>query len=103
MIKEIVFQNLLELKKQFQKELAQILQGEIAADPNPNRGHLLKLNNDLYLYDKKENLILPFQLELKSIHTILNKKFKPICQIKWEALYGLLSITLFIRKTDFRK
>jgi len=25
---------------------------------------------------------------LKSIHKILNKKIKPICQIKWEALYG---------------
>ena len=25
---------------------------------------------------------------MKSIHKILNKKIKPICQIKWEALYG---------------
>jgi hypothetical protein len=30
----------------------QILQGEIIADdPNSNNRHLLKLNNDLYLYD----------------------------------------------------
>jgi hypothetical protein len=71
------------IKKAIPKEFVKILQGEIAADPNSNRGHLLKLNNDLYLYDKKETIILPFQLELKSIHKILNKKIKPIWQIKW--------------------
>ena len=37
---------------------------------------------------KRKIIILPLQLELKSIHKILNKKIKPICQIKWEALYG---------------
>jgi hypothetical protein len=46
----------------------EILQGEIIADPNSNKGHLLKLNNDLYLYDKKETIILPFQPDLKFIH-----------------------------------
>ena len=75
-------------KKAVPKEFVQSLHGEIAAYHNPNRGHLLKLNNDLYLYEKKEKIILPNQLELKSIHNILNKKVKPICQIKWEALYG---------------
>ena len=25
---------------------------------------------------------------MKSIHNIINKKSKPICQIKWEVLYG---------------
>ena len=34
------------------------------ADPNSNSGYLLKLNNDLYLYDTKEEIILPFQLDL---------------------------------------
>jgi hypothetical protein len=54
-----------------------ILQGEIiAADPNSNKGHLLKLNNDL-LYDKKETIILPFQPDLKFIHQIL-QKIKPM-------------------------
>ena len=66
----------------------QILQGEIIADdPNSNNRHLLKLNNDLYLYDKKETIILPFQPDLKCIHKIL-QKIKPIYQIKWGALYG---------------
>jgi hypothetical protein len=53
--------------------MVEILQGEIAADPNSNKGHLLKLNNDLYLYDKKETIILPYQLNLKCIHQILQK------------------------------
>jgi precorrin-6B methylase 1 len=57
----------------------------ISADPNSKNGHLLKLNNDL-LYDKKETIILPFQLNLKFIHQIL-QKIKPIYQIKWGALY----------------
>ena len=78
---------MLELKKPFQKNLYKFLQGEIAADPNSNRGHLLKLNKDLYLYYKMEKIILPFQLGLKYIHKILNKKIKPICQTKSEALY----------------
>jgi hypothetical protein len=43
------------IKKAVPKEFVQNLQGEIAADHNTNREHLLKLNNDLYLYDKKEN------------------------------------------------
>jgi hypothetical protein len=37
---------------------------------------------------KRKKIILSFQLELKSIHKILNKKIKQICQIQWEALYG---------------
>ena len=69
------------------KEFVHILQCEISADPNSNNRHLLKLNNDLYLYDKKETIILPFQLNLKCIHQIL-QKIKPIYQIKWGALYG---------------
>lgn len=76
------------IKKAVPKEFVKISQGEIAVDLNSNRGHFLKLNRDLYLYDKMEKIILPFQLELKSIHQIINKKIKPICQIKWEALYG---------------
>jgi hypothetical protein len=75
------------IKKAVSKEFVQFLQGEIAADPNSNRGHLLKLNKDLYLYYKMEKIILPFQLGLKYIHKILNKKIKPICQTKSEALY----------------
>jgi fructose-1,6-bisphosphatase len=76
------------IKKAVPKEFVQILQGEIiSADPNSNKGHLLKLNNDLYLYDKKETIILPFQSDLKFIHKIL-QKIKPIYQIKWGALYG---------------
>jgi hypothetical protein len=54
-----------------------MLQVEISSDPNSNSEHLLKLKNDLYLYQK---IILPFQLELKSIHKILNRKIKPIRQ-----------------------
>ena len=56
------------IKKAVPKEFVQILQGEIAADPNPNRGHLLKLNNDLYLYDKKEknNITLSARIEIDS-------------------------------------
>jgi hypothetical protein len=52
----------------------QILQGEIiAADPNSNKGHLLKLNNDLYLYDKKETII---QLQcLKSLSFMVQIAF----------------------------
>ena len=84
MTKEIAFQNIPELKKQFQKNLCKFY--KVKQQPIPI--HLLKLNNDLYLYDKKENIILSFQLELKSIHEILNKKIRQICQIKWEALYG---------------
>ena len=75
------------IKNAVPKEFVEILQGEIAADPNSNKGHLLKLNNDLYLYDKKETIILPFQQDLKCIHQIL-QKIKPIYQIKWGALYG---------------
>ena len=76
------------IKNAVPKEFVHILQGEIiAADPNSNKGHLLKLNNDLYVYDKKETIILPFQLNLKCIHQIL-QKIKPIYQIKWGALYG---------------
>ena len=33
-------------------------------------------------------IVLPFQLNLKSIHKISNYKIKPLCQIKWEAHYG---------------
>jgi hypothetical protein len=47
MIKEIVFQNMLELKKAVPGEFVQIWQDEIAADHNTNRGHLLRLNSDL--------------------------------------------------------
>jgi hypothetical protein len=40
MIKEIVFQNMLELKKAVPNEFVQIWQDEIEADHNTNRGHL---------------------------------------------------------------
>jgi hypothetical protein len=69
------------IKKAVTKEFVHILQCEISADSNSNNGHLLKLNNDLYLYDKKETIILPFQLNLKFIHQIL-QKIKPMYQIK---------------------
>jgi len=75
------------IKKAVPKEFVQILQGEIATDPNSNKGHILKLNNDLYLYDKKETIIISFQPDLKLIHKVL-QKIKPICQIKWGAFYG---------------
>jgi hypothetical protein len=75
------------IKNAVPKEFVHILQCEISSDPNSNNGHLLKLNNELYLYDKKETIILPFQLNLKCIHQIL-PKIKPIYQIKWGALYG---------------
>ena len=55
-----MIKEMLELKKAVPKEFAKILQGEIAVDLNSNRGHLLKLNKDLYLYDKVEKIILPF-------------------------------------------
>ena len=71
------------IKKAVPKEFVQILQDEIAADPNSNMWHLLKLYTDLYLYEKRGKIILPFQLKLKYIH-----KIKPICHIKWEVLYG---------------
>ena len=55
MMKEIVFQNMLELKrKAAPKEFLQMLQVEISSDPNSNSEHLLKLNNDLYLYQKSK-------------------------------------------------
>ena len=54
---------------------------------NDKRNCILKLNNDLYSYDKKEAIILPFQPDLKFIHKIL-QKMKPVYQIKWGALYG---------------
>ena len=82
MIKETVFQNILELKKQFQKNLYKFYHVKIAADANSKRGHLRRLNNDLYLYDKKETIILPFQLDLKFIQKLF-QNIKPICQIKW--------------------
>jgi hypothetical protein len=69
------------IKNALPKEFVHILQCEISADSNSNKGHLLKLNNDLYLYDKKETIILPFQLNLKFIHQIL-QKIKPMYQIK---------------------
>lgn len=48
-------------KKTVLKEFVQILQGEIAADPNWNKGHPLKLNNDLYLYMiKRKQKYYPF-------------------------------------------
>jgi hypothetical protein len=65
------------IKKAVTKEFVHILQCEISADPNSNNRHLLKLNNDLYLYDKKETIILPFQSDLKFIHKIL-QKIKPM-------------------------
>ena len=75
------------IKNAVPKEFVHILQCEISADPNSNNRQLLKLNNDLYLYDKKETIILPFQSDLKFIQKIL-QKIKPIYQIKWGALYG---------------
>ena len=65
------------IKKAVTKEFVHILQCEISADPNSNNRHLLKLNNDLYLYDKKETIILPFQPDLKFIQKIL-QKIKPM-------------------------
>jgi fructose-1,6-bisphosphatase len=64
------------IKKAVPKEFVQILQCEIiAADPNSNKGHLLKLNNDL-LYDKKETIILRFQLQrLKSLSFMVQIAF----------------------------
>ena len=68
----------IRIKNAVPKEFVEILQGEIiAADSNSNNGHLLKLNNDLYLYDKKETIILPFQSDLKFIHKVL-QKIKPM-------------------------
>ena len=57
------------------KESLHILQDEIAVDPNSNKELLLKLNNNLYLYDKQMGgggILLPFQLGLKSINKIPN-------------------------------
>jgi hypothetical protein len=70
------------VKKAVPKECVPILQGEITIDPSSNRDHLLKLNNILYLYDKKETIMIHFLLALKSIPKILNKKNKLIYQIK---------------------
>ena len=53
------------IKKAVPKEFVQILQGEIAADPNSNRGHLLKLNNNLYLYDKKEKIYITLSARIE--------------------------------------
>jgi hypothetical protein len=76
------------VKKAVPKEFVPILQGEITIDPSSNRDHLLKLNNNLYLYDKKETTMIHFLLALKSSPKILKKKNKLIYQIKWVVLYG---------------
>jgi hypothetical protein len=51
------------------------------------KSSIYNISDNLYLYDKKEIIILPFQSDLKFIQKIL-QKIKPIYQIKWGALYG---------------
>ena len=91
------FSKYTRIKNAVPKEFVEILQGEIAADPNSNKGHLLKLNNDLYLYDKKETIILPFQPDLKFIHQIL-QKIKPMSNKMGSALWRRYKLGISLSK-----
>jgi len=53
------------IKKAVPKEFVKILQGEIAVDLNSNRRHFVKLNNDLYLYDKMEKIIFTLSTRIE--------------------------------------
>jgi hypothetical protein len=85
------------IKNALPKEFVHILQCEISADPNSNKRHLLKLNNDLYLYDKKETIILPFQSDLKFIHKIL-QKIKPMSNKMGSVLWRRYKLGISLSK-----
>ena len=85
------------IKNALPKEFVHILQCEISADSNSNNRHLLKLNNDLYLYDEKETIILPFQLDLKCIHQIL-QKIKPMSNKMGSVLWRRYKLGISLSK-----
>ena len=64
---------------------------------NDKRKCILKLNNDLYLYDKKETIILPFQPDLKFIHKIL-QKIKPMSNKMGSALWRRYKLGISLSK-----